>query len=298
MANKKKVIKEEKRDIDSDINIENIKIEVLEYAETNIENRINELVKKADKKIVRQKNITIFFKNITILILLAIIGVLLYLLYDEGYFDKYFTKNNHKYETVINNKDVVEENTEKENKLDILKEKYSYLVNELKIDSNSKYLKDLYAGKLTNKMKLSITFLNINKEEFTKEDDLYSINSKNIENKYKELFNTDNFKNTSFSIGDITIKYLASANMYIFDNEISYKNDIKREIMNIEEKNNLVKITTVDGIMKDNKIYNILANELVIDNEGKMIDNIKKLNKITYVFKNNNNSYILESVEI
>ena len=62
-------------------------------------------------------------------------------------------------------------------------------------------------------------------------------------------------------------------------------NIITREIIDIKEDNGNILITTIEGIVKDNKLYNVLTDEEINDYNGKsIIDYQDKLNKITYTF--------------
>ena len=132
MANKK-VKKEEKRDISSEINIDEIKSEIVDYARKSVDNKIDELVRKTDKRIISIKNRSIFKRNIVILVLLCLCGFLTYSLYEEGYFDKYFNKKGN---TVLVEEPKEEEPKEEpketeETKLDKLKKEYANLLDNI-----------------------------------------------------------------------------------------------------------------------------------------------------------------------
>ena len=70
--------------------INNIKEELTDYINIQIKKNFTEEVEKANKRLIREKNKKIFTRNLIIIILLFIIAFLLYLLYDNHYFDKYF----------------------------------------------------------------------------------------------------------------------------------------------------------------------------------------------------------------
>ena len=306
MANKKSEknkngnINDTNIDVESTINVEEIKKEIVEYAENSVNSKIDDLVKRADRRIISSKNKSIFKRNIVIIILLSLSGFLTYLLYNEGYFDKFFNHNNNENNIVIKedniNNEVVKEE-EKENELDILKKEYSNLLNVLNISENSNYLEDLYNGKLTNKMKLSIALAN-KLDKVEKDDDMYIINSNLIEEEYAKIFNNDSFKNTSFVLNEINVKYLKVGSIYILEKLPVINTNIKREITGINKSDTEVKITVIEGLVKDNKLYNVLTKELVNEENINLINNSKKLNKVTYVFTLENDKYVLSSVEV
>lgn len=306
MANKKSIkntnreINDTNIDVESAINIEEIKKEIVEYAENSVNSKIEDLVKRTDRRIISFKNKSIFKRNIIILILLCLSGFLTYLLYNEGYFDKFF---NHK---EFNSESAIQEDAElgeietiedEETKLDKLKKEYSYLLDNINISEENPYLIDLYNGKLNNKMKLSIAIANIDKEKIVQDEDVYTVSEEDLKLEYAKLFNIDKYKATSFLLNDIDIKYLKSGNMYLFYEPIDFISHIKREIIGINVKDNIVRIIAVEGVVIDNILYNS-TNEVISKNNISIIDNCKKLNKITYVFEKLNDKYILTNIEV
>lgn len=295
---KKNTIEKDKRDITSELNIDEIKKEVVEHAFNSVDNKIEELVRKTDKRIINIKNRLIFKRNIVIIILLCLALFLTYLLYNEGYFDKYFNHSNQVTEESPQQSVPVEPEDDEENKFETLKKKYSYLLDNINISEDSPYLVDLYNGKLTNKMKLSITITNVEKEKIEQDEDVYTIKEEDLKEEYAKLFNLDKYKATSFELNYIDIKYLKSGNMYLFYEPLDFVSHIKREIIGIKEKDNEVKITVSEGYIIDNILYNITTKDVINEKNISIVDNCKKLNKITYVFEKINDNYILTGVEV
>ena len=63
--------------------------------------------------------------------------------------------------------------------------------------------------------------------------------------------------------------------------------NIKREIIDVKIKDNEVNIVTVEGLVKDNKLYNVLSNQEITEYKGDNIINYRdKLNQLTYTFDN------------
>lgn len=301
MANKRVLAKEEKRDISSDINIDEIKKEVVEYAFNSLDNKIDELVKKTDKRIINIKNRSIFKRNIIIIILLCLSLFLTYLLYTEGFFNKYFYKPAES-QTVLpehqeEQPEPIPEESE-ETKFEKLKKQYSYLLDNINVSEDNNYLIDLYNGKLTNKLKLSIALANVDKEKIEQDEDVYSVSENDLKEEYGKLFDVEKYKPVSFDLDDIEIKYLKAGKMYLFYEMIDVESHIKREITGINVKDNIVKITVVEGYIYNDILYNITTKDVINEKNISIIDNCKKLNKITYVFEKINDNYILSSLEV
>ena len=299
MANKK-AIEKDKKDITSELNIDEIKKEVVEHAFNSVDNKIEELVRKTDKRIINIKNRSIFKRNLVIIILLCLSLFLTYLLYNEGYFDKFFNHKENTSETVVTEETKPEEQIEEdeESKLDKLKKEYSHLLDNINISEDSPYLIDLYNGKLTNKMKLSIAITNVEKDKIEQDEDVYTIKEEDLKEEYAKLFNIDKYNATSFELNYIDIKYLKSGNMYLFYEPLDFNTNIRREIMGINVKDNIVKITVSEGYIIDNILYNVTTKEVINEKNISIVDNCKKLNKITYVFEKINDNYILTGVEV
>ena len=77
-------------------------------------------------------------------------------------------------------------------------------------------------------------------------------------------------------------------NSYITNTILSKeKPNIKREIVSIAESDDKVVITTIEGLVKNKKLYNIVNNEEVKDYKKDSLSNYKKyLNEVTYIFNN------------
>jgi hypothetical protein len=296
----KKVKKEEKRDISSEINIDEIKIEIVDYAKKSVDSKIDELVRKADRRLISAKNRSIFRRNIIILILLCLSLFLTYLLYNEGYFDKFFNHNNNDIVVDVPKDEtpVPEPKESEETKLDKLKKEYANLLDNIIISEDNNYLVDLYNGKLTNKLKLSIAIANISKDKVTQDEDVYTITEEDIKNEYGKLFNIEKYKASSFELDSMEVKYLKAGSMYLFYEPIDVESHIRREITGINVKDNTVKITVYEGYIVDNILYNITSKEVVNEKSISIIENCKKLNKVTYVFEKVKDSYILSGLEV
>ncbi len=250
-----------------------------------VDDAISDEMDKTSRKFLREKNRKIFYKNIVILILIAIIGLLVYLLYKEDYFDKYFCDKCEETVVVENNETVVNENeTVKEPTLDELIDKYSYLLDNININEESIYLKDYYDGKLTSELKNYLSLNNMNFKNFEIEEDYNLINESDIKTSYNKIFNSE-YENTSFDYNGQKIRYFSKLASYVTDSILNKnESNIKREIINIDVKDNKVIIYTIEGLVKDNKLYSI-SNVEIGDYKKNSLNYYKdKLNTLEYIF--------------
>ena len=193
----------------------------------------------------------------------------------------------------INNK--TEEPKKEEISLEDLIKKYGSYLNNIVISENSDYLNDFYEGNLTTELKNYIAFNLINLEDLEKEEDYNIIPDELVAENYKNIFE-DKYVNKSFKYNGETIKYISSLKSYITDKILdSEETNIKREIIHIETKDNKVVITTVEGIVKNKKLYNVISKEEVKEYDNKKLSNyVDSLNKVSYIF---NEDGKLENIE-
>lgn len=275
MAKKKEEIKEE-------IDVSKLKKELINYVDTQIKKSFNDEVEKANRKLIREKNKKIFFKNIVIIILFCLVVFLLYLLNSVDYFDKFFV--NEKEPIKVVDKDVTK-NEEIENKtFEELKYEYSYLLDNVVISENSEYISDYYGGNLTSGLKKYIVLNNLDFEKLIVED--YSVIGEDVlKESYNKLFDGE-YINESFIYNNVKVSYIEKLSSYITNTILSKEeSNIKREIISIAESDNKIVITTIEGLIKDKKLYNVVSNEEVKDYKKDSLSNYKKyLNEVTYTF--------------
>ena len=298
MAKKKET--EEMKLLPQSVNLDGIKNELTEYVDQKIQKIVDDKVKKeivseidkANKRVIREKNRKIFYKNIIIIILLAVCVGLTYLLYDNGYFDKYFNKGKETVEKKSSSKKSTSKDSKKDEKkeptLDELKDKYGYLINNIYIYENSDYLNEYYDGNLTTELKNYLALNLVDTSKLQEEDDYNILDTDTLKDKYKELFSND-YESKTFKYNGNTIRYITKMDSYITEEKINKSSsNIKREITNIEVVSDKeIKITTIEGKVNDNKVYNIISNDELGDYNNNLLDYTDRLNKITYVFKDN-----------
>ena len=275
--------------IDEKIDLSKINKDVKEYVDLLVKKDLTNEVEKANKRLLREKNRKIFFKNIIIIILIVVIGFLVYLLYKAHYFDKYFV-NEDAPQVIVDKK---EEEVEKDTKInhvptfEELESEYGDLIKDIYINENSKYTKDYYSGVLSNEIKNYIALNKLSFDKLSVEEDYNVIDSSDIETEYKKLFN-DKFNKATFDYNGNKLRYVTKLDSYMTDSILTKtKSNIKREIIDIEVDDDIVTITTVEGLVKDGKLYNILTNEVVKNYKKDSLSKYEdELNKISYVFDN------------
>lgn len=271
----------------------NNEIEILKNdLKKDIDNHINEQVNKTIKneleknykKIIKSKNLKIFIKNIIIILLILVIIYLLYLLKEANYFDKYFINSTNK---EINNEIIEEKNNEKkeENNLEKLKEQYSYLLDKIYLNESSEYIDSFYEGKLTKEIKSYLTVNNLPNSSLTIENNYNIIDNNEFKKIYESLFN-DVYEPINFEYNDNYIRYISKLDSYISNDLITNNStDIVKEIIDIKVSDKEIDITTIEGLNRENKIFNILTKEEICE-ISKITSNKEKLNTIIYKFNN------------
>ena len=271
------------------IDVEAIRNELKDYVEERVNQTFIDELDKTNKKLIREKNKKIVWKNIAIIILLLIIGFLIYLLYSNNYFDKLFNKDNQIVEKE-NKKD--EDKTisdeKKEPTQEELKKEYAKLLDNYYVTDNSIYLVGYYDGKLTNDMMKYMTLNTFDFSTFTREEDYNIIKESTFKTMFERLFNED-YVSSSFDYDDNKIRYVKQMDAYMTSALlVREESNIKREIKNIKLDGSDVIITTIEGLIKDNKLYNIITGKEIEDyKEDSLLKYEKELNKLSYTFKDN-----------
>ena len=286
-------------EVKNEVNLEEIKKELKNYIDDEIKTMSKEELDKAYKKLIHEKNKKVIFRDIVIVIMLGIIGFLLFIMYKNDYFNKFFNKSDEVVEKNDNNmpsnNDKKEESTIDEPKeevkeikptLEELKTKYGSLLNYYILNENCTYKEDFYQGKLSSELKKYLVLNTIDFSSIKEEDDYKLINESTFKKIYDTLFN-EGYEASTFDYDGKKIGYLSSLAIYMLPKEI-IKNDtlIEREIINIEVVDEKILITTIEGVIRDSKLYNVITDEEVENFAHDSFTNYQdKLNKITYVFQ-------------
>ena len=302
MAKKKKeeVLKLTNSDnilLENNADMEKITNNLEKYVDERVNKVFVDEIRDVNRKLLREKSKKIFIKNIVIIILLLIIGFLVYLLYTNNYFDRFFSNNASAIQSSDkkDSEDVKEEVKEeikeeikeekKEPTLEELKKEYAGYLDKYVLSDTSSYVKDFYNGELTDNLKYYFTLNSMDFDSLTKEDDYHIILGDTFKEAYNKLFDGDCSFN-SFDYNGNNIRYVSIMKSYI-TTKLLTKSDslIKREITNIKVDGEKILITTIEGVVKDNKLYNSL-NELIDENDVILSKHSDDLNKMVYTFKN------------
>ena len=289
MAKKKNelVIKEKLEN--ENIDLEKIKEELTDYVDLKIKKEMNEEIEKANKRVLREKNKKIMFRNVVIIILFLIIIFLLYLLNSVGYFAKFVNKEKMEENEIVEKQEEKSDDNKKEEivkpTLEELKAKYANLLDYYYVNENSKYLNDFYGGNLSLELKKYMALNEVNFNLLSKEDDYNVIDNTVLKEAWKRIFN-DEYQNGTFDYNGNKVRYINSLDAYLTEKILEKeKRNIKKDIINIEEDGEKVIISTVEGLVIDNKLYNINKEEIKDNKNVKLTDYQDKLNKVRYTFK-------------
>ena len=278
--------------------VKSIKEELKKYVDEKVDKVFIDELDKSNRKLLREKSKKIFIKNIVIILLLLIIAFLVYLLYTNNYFDRFF--NNEK--NVPTEKEEIKEEEKKEEEkkeetkkeevkkptLDELKEKYGKLIDSYKINEKSSYLNEFYDGNLTNELKHYLTLYTLDFNSIEKEDDYQIISLDTFKSSYEKLFN-DELESISFDYNSNKVRYVKVMKSYMTETLLKdEESNIVREIIDIKEDGGDVIIVTLEGVIEDNKLTNIKTGKVIEEYKGDSLVNYKELlNEVVDHFKNN-----------
>ena len=296
MARTKKKVQEIENEKESIVNLDEIKEELTSYIDDKIKKEFTDEIEKANRKLIHEKNKRILVRDVVIIILVALVGYLVYLLYSVSFFDKYFNRGviekpisevDKEKETDIPKKENEEKEVDTKPTLDELKKEYGMLLDKYVINEKSSYLKDYYNGKMTDELKRYLAFNQVDMNNLVKEDDYYILSSNDLSVSFNKLF-TGNMENNSFDYDGNKVRFISSMNGYLIDSVIQNISGIVREITNIEVKDDIIIITTCEGLVKNDTVYEILTGEEIGRYiTGKLQDYETSLPKMRYTFENN-----------
>ncbi len=269
-----------KKDIQAELTdyVDNhLKKELIGYVDEKIKQEFLDELGKSHKRVIKEKNKKILYKNISIILLLGIIVFLTYQLYELNYFNQFFVKEETKTieERPKESKEIVQEEEEKLPSLEELKAKYESLLTPYCFNSQSNYLKDFYEGKLSSEIKHYFVMNHLDFNSFEQEEDYYVIAEETIQKEYQNLFK-DEEQASSFEYNGTKIRYINKLDSYMTDTMIQkMKCDIIRNIIEIQEKGNQVLITTeetaieweentvntITYVFEDNKLVSLMRKE-------------------------------------
>ena len=283
----KKVTKKKKvEEVQETVDVEEIKKELTIYIDKEIKRNFLNEIEKANKKVIREKNKKIFMKNIIILILIAVIGFLLYQLYNVNYFDKYFIHDNKTTNTELK-ETKSNDSKEKDPTKEEVKNKYKYLLDNISINEKSKYLDNYYNGDLTNELKCYLTLNSMDFNKLSLDKNYSVIKEDDFINYYNKLFDND-YSSTDFDYNGKKITYIPTLSSYVITNKLNKdKSNIVRVITDVKVNGDEITIKTLEAVVKDNQVYDVTSSTELGSYTNNLNKYSDKLNKVTYTFKDN-----------
>ncbi len=263
-----------------------LKGELTSLISDQVEFQVQKRMRCEEKKLVRGKNRKIIFRDIIILLLLAIIIYFAYCLYQVDYF-----KLRTKVITTTQSNEVVTINHDK----DYYISKYGYLVKKLQVTDEGVW--ELYttsSNNLSNALMLKIAFHNLDKEKLTN-NNVITFTSNKLNDVARNIFG-DNIviNNETFNYNNTYLIY--NNNMYIGYLQDEIKSNLVYDISNAYEKDDNIIFEVIIGKNDDNVLKDINGNVINDNYDGNLTNYSNKLDKYKYVFKKENNRYIYDSV--
>ena len=280
-------------DIDKEALVKEITKEIKENLDDEINKKVDYEAKnkldKMERRIYRQKNLSLIRRDIIILLFLGLIVYETKLLYDNGLlFGLNKKESNKEIKEVVENKEEVSEENKKD--LNWYIDKYGALLDNVNtnLTSDDKYY--LYLGNykekdIRNDVRLNMAYQLL---DVKSNDGIYKVSESNIKDAYKKVFGSlDNYVATNFYNDCISFIYNKSSESYMaIDTECEVDStEIIRSIKNIYEENDRVIIEVNVGVLdrENNTINNINSVEVMENNK----DNIAKLDTYKFTFKDN-----------
>ena len=124
-----------------------------------------------------------------------------------------------------------------------------------------------------NKLSLDKNYSVIKEEDFT--------------NSYNKLF-TNDYSSTDFDYNGNKITYIPTLSSYVATTKLNKdKTNIIREITDVKVNGDEITITTLEALLKDNKVYDVTSSTELGSYTNNLTKYNDKLNKVIYTFKDN-----------
>lgn len=259
-------------------NLDDYKDEIDKYIKDRCKKEISSETTKIYKSQIKNLKLKGYIKNLIILVLVVIIGYLSYLSYNGYEFNngKVVKKENSSTSSVT---DKASTDSQEE-----LINRYQNLLDNIIINDSFDYKDDFYNGNLTDEAKEAIAFANLSESDLEKDDGILIISEDKIKEKEDSLFNkvgelkTFNYNNRKFA-------YLKSQKMFVGD-EPESDTSTTHKVVNVDKNGDTIVLTSIDGIIKDNTLYNIETGEEVSKDNTDLESNKDRLNTLKYTFIN------------
>lgn len=266
-----------------------------EYIKNKIDDEVESAVSKAEKKLLKVKNIAIIKRDIIIIILIFFYVLLGYNLYNTNYFDKFLSK----YIKTDNSVSVSDESSlesestsKKEEKNELLNKeklisKYEPLLDNINFYDLSTNFKDFASGELTDEVKEEIVFNSLDKNDFDSSAKLISVDAEKVKSIGERYFTSFTLKD--FNYNNLKVHYMEDDSLFIFKTSDNKKSElISKKIIDAEESidKKSVKVRTLYYTLEDNKLINPITLKEIkgYKNNDDIVKFKKELPKVTLVF--------------
>ena len=246
-------------------NLSDVRTELVEYIDLKVENSVKKEIENNYKKTIRRKNRNIIIKNIIIIFLLLLIAYLLFVVYKKNHeYYKPATEIEVLSREEMNNNSLIDTNEEliSEDELSKNINEYGHLVYDILVNEDSVYLEDFYDGKITSDIRNYISFSHLNFDEIN--DDGYGyVLSDSLPTIHNLLFNA-NYEEGDFNYLDNNVRFIDKIDAYITDDKlIDISSNINKVITDVNVKDDVVEITTVEGLIDDGRLCNIITKDVI-----------------------------------
>lgn len=319
---KKKEVKEKEKTID----IKSIEIELNNYLEDRKEDITNEIATKIDeqielkvtkrlkeeeKKMNRGKTAKIIWRDIIIVILLAVIGYFGYCLYDVDYFNirtkvedipkdkEPKSDNNNEPKEPNNNPEPVEDNKPDS---DYYIKNYSNLIDNLLINDESVFElfnKSTNKNNISNDLILKIAYKNLDKLYITSENNMITFHEDSLLESAKKIFGDNiNLKNTMFSYNNTKFMYYNETYLGLKESDVTV--DLLYKITDAKEENNTLTFSIIAAKLNTENSLLDKDNNIILEsyNNEDLLEYKDKLNEYKILFEKQNDNYIFNSIEV
>lgn len=322
----------ERKQEEFSIKMEQKKLEAIKSLQDDLDDQIrtsiNKKMREEEKKIIGSKNRKIITRDIIILLLIAIIGCLMYCLYDLDFYN---------IKTIVTNKEIIdnaiagktnnddndsdnttnseakdntnEDNNAKEQKKEIKPSKYyienyGYLVENMQIAGSNElyiYKNAISKDKIPNNIKLQIAYKNLDKDKKKTENGTVSFKTEDLQESCQKIFGKDiTLDNEIFEYNNSKFLYHDDTYLGFLGNDEQVKTNIIYKIENASEKDDELTFEVIAAKKEENKLISITTGQLLVEPyNGEDISTYKDiLTKYKFIFSKVEDNYYFERTEI
>ncbi len=249
-------------------------------------------IAKEQKKVSRSKSFKIFRLYIYLLILIVAACYMIYCLYKSDNMDILKTRG----ETTTTSAPQTTKKLVKD--FNWYYKEYGHLLNNLIITDYNLVNGNMVISSLGSEARLALAYKNVDKKDILVDGIINSVSEDVLKEAYRNLFGSEEgYVATNFNVDNLSYAYSTNNKAFIaIYRDVTETTPITNKITDIKEENGMIVITSIVGVIKDNKVYNINnLNEAVGDNAD--LNTYKDvLTTVEYRFKNINDNYYIDSI--